>query len=103
MVSNPVSGELVEVTFDELTGLFASSAITQALDRWRESPLVEGIVVFECLDLSSPTLGHRSGVYWGPTETYRSLEALAAGTLGELPSEQLFPRYFWRKTDEKAQ
>lgn len=50
-----------------------------------------GVVVFECLDMWSPQLGSRTFMCYGPGRTYQTIEEIAQGHLGDLPSQRQYP------------
>jgi hypothetical protein len=46
----------------------------------------DGMVLFENQDLSSSHIGEKTGVVFGPARTYKTLNALKVGHLGDVPS-----------------
>ena len=49
------------------------------------------LVMFECLNMSSHYLGHRTALIIGPSHTYETLEEVAGGHLGATPSVMQYP------------
>ena len=88
--------ELKPVTRPEFIALFESDVhdqINTLLDR----PGVAGVVCFENLDISSPSLGHRAALIYGPGCETKSLTDLRERHLGDVPSRFQYPVFYWQK------
>jgi hypothetical protein len=79
-----------EISRAEFIGLFDHSAhgqLAALLDR----PGVLGIVCFENLQLDASHAGDRTAVVYGPGCTYKTLEDVLGGHLGDVPNQIKYP------------
>jgi len=55
---------------------------------------VEGMIVFENIQMDSSAFGDRSAVIYGPSCTLKSPADVDGKWLGDLPSQRKYPVYF---------
>lgn len=85
-----------ELTWQELLDLF-DDTVHDALQKLRDSDGVDGLVVFENVNLSSSAIGKRTALAYGPDCTYHELDDVEGKYLNDLPSQRQEPRYYYRK------
>lgn len=88
--------KLIRTTFDELLKMF-DPRVHDAMKANFGRMDVEGIVVFECLDVDSPHFGKRTALIYGPGCTYKTLMPLAEGCLRNIPETSLYPTFYAEK------
>ena len=87
-----------EITWAQLLGMFSEDThapLTETMKRW---PTAEGMIVFECLDMSSSRLGERSAMPYGPDNTIKALDDVKGKWLNDLPSQRQYPVAVWKKS-----
>lgn len=85
--------ELKQCSWSEFLELFDPSVH----DRLRECARRDGVshlVCFEVLDLWSSHLGQRTAMTVGPGCTYKDLDAVREGRLGDVPSRFQYPTVY---------
>lgn len=93
-IKNSIQGAVTPIDRDTLYS-FAHANAVPALTDSLTLPGTDGCVVFENLDFCSPEFGHRTFVVFGPQRTYKTLEELCAGHLGDVPSRfEYATRYY---------
>jgi hypothetical protein len=92
--TSPVTGALRPFSEAEVLEMFDQS-VHESLRALHAREGVEGLMVYECLDLSSSQLGARAALAFGPACSIKSAHAAAAIHLGDLPSERKHPIGYW--------
>lgn len=92
--TSPVTGELAPFSEAEMMEMFNES-VHERLRALHAREGVEGLMVYECLDMSSSRLGARSALAYGPACSARSAQEAADRHLGDLPSERQYPIGYW--------
>ena len=91
------------ITRDELFAL-ADKENHPAIERMLSFPGTTGVVVYQCLNLSSRDIGACSFMRFGPDCTYKTLDECYAGHLGDLPSQRRYPvSHYLKPTTETKQ
>lgn len=93
---NDVSGEITVTVWNDVLKM-ADQTLRDQLTAMATGDGVAGVMVYECIDLSSKRLGHKSFMIFGPGCTYKTIEEAAAGRLGDVPSRFQYPKYVWLK------
>ena len=96
-VRHQVSGEIRRITLDELAALTGNKPADTSgllLRLKRENPSLEGVVVFEDLELRMPTKKHPlkpiKVIMYGETFTVNPSN-LSTAFIGEVPSQFMYP------------
>jgi hypothetical protein len=58
---------------------------------------VEGVMAFRVEQLDSSQAGHMTFLIYGPGCTYKTVDEIAAGRLGDVPSRFAYPFAYWSK------
>ena len=74
-----------KITMEELVGEFDPSVSDALWEKWRREE-VDGMVVFENLDMCSSHLGEKTAMIVGPECTYKSVAECEKKWLNDLPS-----------------
>lgn len=90
MIRNSIGGEVKLIPLDELLAKF-DKAYHRPIRDLLDQEHVQGIVVFENLQMDSSQFGNRGAVIYGTTCTYKTVEECAAGRLGDVPSRFAYP------------
>ena len=87
------------ITKEEFFKLFDPSvhdATAMSLEKYKDAV---GIVVFENQCMDSSSLGSRSAVVVGPSNTYKTVDALVGRWLNDLPSQRQYATSYILRTD----
>lgn len=63
---------------------------------------VDGMIVFENLQMDSSAFGRRTAMIYGPGCTYKKPEDCEGQHLNDLPSQRQYPQYVYRKKEQNA-
>jgi hypothetical protein len=94
--TNELGGNLKQLTMPALLEKFPSD-LWPDIERVFNQPTVDGLVLFECIQLDSSSLGMRTVVVFGPGCSTRTLDGLAKKHLYDLPSQRQYPTAFVSK------
>jgi hypothetical protein len=92
--TSPVTGALRPFSEAEVLDMFDPS-VYESLRALHAREGVEGLMVYECLDLSSSQLGARNALAYGPACSIKCAHAAAAIHFGDLPSLRKYPIGYW--------
>lgn len=85
---------LRQISMDELMAMFDPSVhqgIQQAVSKFRPTH----VVVFENLQMDSSEFGQRTALtIGGPENTYKTLDEVREGRLGDVPSRFQYPTHY---------
>lgn len=60
---------------------------------------VDGVVIFENVNLDSTACGSRTACIFGPGCTIKTIEQVDGMWLNDLPSQRQYPQSYWKKGD----
>lgn len=96
MIKNSVGGNVLPLTWEQLIYL-VSPAFTERVTQNAAREDVDGVAVFEVRNMDSSARGNKSFLIYGPGCTYKTLDAIAKGVLGDTPSRHAYPIAYWSK------
>ena len=95
-----MDNRLTSVTLPQFLSYFDES-VHVSITLLANNPDTDGLVCFENLQMDSSCFGDRTAVCYGPSRTYKTLEDLSSGRLGDVPSRFKYPRFYWDKAESK--
>ncbi len=93
-VRNAISGTIKKIPWSTLIVMFDASVRDQIV-ALSNRPHVEGLMVYQCLQLDSTMAGQCAAVIYGPGCTFKTLDHAAQSRLGQVPSQFQYPVAYW--------
>lgn len=96
-LKNMLGGSVDQVSWDILINMVSEDHQRRLTDMAARHD-VEGVTAFRVEQMDSSAYATLHFLIYGPGCTYKTIEVLAAGRLGDVPSRFAYPFAYWSKT-----